>query len=574
MIRTPFRSMLLGAAGALGMFLAPALGALPAIFDRVPAEAVLVLTTKNLQEVDDGVSQLLGAVELPALATPSELLRRAGLGEGIDMTKPVAIALMPGELDGELPPVVALLPTTNFDGMMEAFNATADDGVYSITIATGETLFVRKGEGGYAVASPMREFALAVDARGGNLKSHEADLGGVGTDLANASHIVAVIKKPLLDILQQQIGPMIQRQAGMTAMMGGADMEAMNEQAEKAQKFLEDMLRDSRSFVFGMQAGATGLSLDMALDFQADSEFSGMFNQSGDSAAYMKRLPNQPFMFAYGADFSAPVTKKIMNVMGQMNQGMFPGLAKSLESMTGQSMAVFVSPGGIMGGLLANTVAYNGSNDPKGMLESLRAWSNDAAENMPGMTMTYQQNAAEVDGVSVDAWSMKMDMGANTDPFAGGMMQQMNTMLFGPSGMGGYYAPGKQGVYQTMSKNSQLVSAALKAETGDESLLANRGLSMVAKRLPENRTVEAYVGVHAILQQGLQMAAMFGMPLQVELPDQLPPVGLGVTTDRSAARVATFVPAPVIKTVGQLAMQAEQMFGGMGGQDEGGAPPF
>ncbi len=569
MIRTPFRSLMLGAALALATTVAPALAALPAILDRVPAEAVLVVSTKNLNDVDDGFSQLLAAIELPALATPSELLRRAGLGEGIDMTKPVAIALMPGDLNGDMPPAIALLPTKDFDGMMEAFNATAEDGVYTIQIATGESLFVRKGEGGYAIASPIRELTLAADGRTGNMKSHEAQIGAVGSELAANSHITVFVKKPMLDMLQQQVGPMIQERAGMAAMMGGGDAEAMNEQAEKAQEFIESMLTDSQSFVFGLNAGASGVAIDTAMDFVPDSDFSGMFSASGNSAKLMKSLPNQPFLFAFGADYSAPVARKIVDALSQMKQGMVPGAEAMMEQTTGQAMAVFASPGGIMGGLLANTVNYSATEDPKGMIAEMRKAIAGMEEDMPGFTMTYQENATEVDGVSADSWAMKMDMGAG-----GGVMQQMSMMLFGPGGLGGYYAPGKHGVYQTLSKNSQLLSAAMKSEAGGDSIMTDRGLSMVAKRLPEHRTLEAYVGVHSILQQGLQMAAMFGMPFQVDLPAGLPPVGIGVTTDRSAARATTFVPAPVIKSVAQLAMQAEQMFGGMGGQNNNEAPPF
>lgn len=571
MIRTPFRSMLMGAAISMAVCVAPAFAALPAIFDRVPAEAMLVVTTKNLDEVDKGVSQLLTAIEVPALATPSELLRRAGLGDGIDMTKPIAIALMPGDLDGDLPPVVALLPTTNFDGMMNAFDAEAVDGVHAITIATGETLFVRKGEGGYAVASPMRELAVAVDGRGGNAKSHESTMGAVGAELANASHITVVLKKPLLDMMQQQVGPMIEEQAGMAAMMGGGQMENMTEQAKRAQEFIEGMLEDGRNIVIGTQAGASGLAFDVAMDFETDSEFGAMFSDSGDSAAMLKRLPSQPFLFALGADFNAPVAKKLLDVMAQMKMAFVPGAGDIMKQAQGMATAVFVSPGGLMGGLFANTISYTATADPKAMMAGIQDATQGGQEMAPGMMLTYEAGATEVDGTSVDAWSVQMDMNANQ--MGGGVVQQMSMMLFGPGGMGGYIAPGKNGVYQTLSKNSQLLRSALEAEGGDASLLEDRGLSMVASRLPKNRTVEAYIGVQSILSQGLQVAAMFGMPMQVEMPEQLPPIGVGVTTDRSAARAATFMPAPVLKTLAQVAMQADQMFGGMGGGGDD-APPF
>lgn len=579
MIPNAFRLKLIGAAGALAAIAASSFAALPPVFDRVPADALAVVTTKNLDEVDRAVSQLLGAVEIPALATPSELLGRLGLRDGVDMTKPMAIVLMPGDLGGDAPPAVALAPVKDFDALMKAMGATAQGNVHSMVIQTGETVYARKGEGGYAVISPMREFAEAVDASGGNLNAHTAQIGSVGTSLVESSHVSVVLKKPLLDILQERMLEQMREQAEMSGF--GQNAEARAQQMERATAFVERFFGDGRDLVIGAHAGAMGVSFQSAMDFAPETEFGMLFTSNGDSSKLLNNLPNQPFLFAYAGDYSSPAAQQTLKSMGDQKLNMLFGLGADqdlnelLSLIKGQAVGVYTSPGGLMGGLFANTVSYVASNDAKKLMAEIREIG-QALGNGQVMSFQYQQGALEVDGVTVDSWTATLNMQNQADPFMGGMIQQAMMMLFGPGGMGGYYAPGKNGVYQTLSRNSQTLSAALAAEGGENSLAKDRGLSMVSQRLPENRSIEFYVGVRSILEQAMQAAAMFGMPMQVELPDQLPPVGFGVTTNNSALRVGSFVPAPVIKTLGAVAAQAQGMGGGQGDwdDDEDDAPPF
>ncbi len=581
MIRTRTRSMFLGALVGVFAPISAAPAALPAIFDRVPADAVAVLTTRPLGEVDRDVSQLLGSVELPAIATPSELLRRIGLGEAIDLTKPAAIALMPGDLEADMPPAVLLLPVTNFGEMAAALGGVADGDLVRFEIETGEILFARPGQGGYAVIGPVREIVAAVDARGGNLAAHQASVGAVGDSIFSRSHAAILIKKPLLEMLNQQALVGMNERIDELAEFAPADQaDDLVAQAQRMRDLLAAFSRDGRGLVLGMSAGATGVGMDFSMDFEPASEMGKLFTARGDSRGLLKALPRQPFILAYAGDYSTALGRRVMQAMGDWKLDVFmPGLGggamgELLGHVRGQSFAVFESQGGLMGGLLANSAAYIAVDNAAETMKSVRAFMKDAVQAGGPMKIAYQENATQIDGVNTDSWSATPVPPADADPFAGAMAQQIMMSLFGPGGAGGYYAPGERGLYTTMGRNSLLLSACFAAEKGQNSLADDRGLSMVAERLPEGRTMEMYLGLHSVLQQGLQLAAMFGMPVALDLPPALPPIGMGVTTDQSAARLGVFVPAPVIKTLGGLAQQAQGLMDQGAGDRNRGAPPF
>ncbi|RMH27264.1 MAG: hypothetical protein D6693_05660 [Planctomycetota bacterium] len=571
------RSLAAALAG-LAFAAAPA-SALPPIYDRVPAEAVVVVSTQNLGDVDRAVTQMFGAVELPALATPSELLRRIGLGEAVDLTKPAALALMPGDLEADVPPAVLLLPTTNFAEMMNALGGRADGAVFTFDAPTGETLFARSGDGGYAVVGMDRELVAAVDGRGGNAGAHAAHVGPVGRDAVEGAQLAVLIKKPMLDLLREQIeGGMQETLEGMAMFAPEGQAEQMRAQAEMFASLIDTAFTQGQDLALTLDAGASGVSVDMAMDFTPGSDLAGLFEKGGDSSRFLAALPNQPFLLAYAVDYTTPVARRFLDQMADAGVNpLMPGVggegfAEIIDQARGQSYAIYKSPGGLMGGLLANSAGYFAAANPAEALAGVRDVMKNNAAAMDGFSLNYEPNAAEVDGVSADSWSASFEGLANAgeDPMAGAMVQQFMTMLFGPSGPGGYVAPAGNGLYMTLGLNSRLLSQCFNAEKGQGSLRENRGYAMVAERLPADRAGELYVGVGPILEQALQLAAMFGAPVAVDLPPALPPIGMAVTTGRGGTLGRIFVPAPVIKVAGQLAQQAD----GMMNQGADDAPPF
>lgn len=585
MIHTVLRRSLSSALLAATVVLIPAragLAELPAIYDRIPAEATAVLSTKSVNDLDRAVSQLLGAMEMPALATPSEMLRRVGLAEGVDLTRPLALALMPGDLEAEAPPALLFLPTTDFNVLMRALGADPDgqaDAITSFVIQTGETLYARAAEGGYAIIGIVRDLVAGADGKRGHLKAHEANLGAAGARLVESSHIASLIKKPLLELLNQRVREEAARNLDKADVFGDMNEEDFQAQAEKVQRTIDAAFTDATDMVVGLQAGSLGLTLDTLVDFTPGSEHGRLFTHPGNSAGYLTALPNQPFLLSMAFDLSAPSIKRFFDAfptLGRADGEHGPAaaeLTKLLGMTQGVAGAIYTSPGGILGGLLANTIGFAASDNPAAMMQATRDFITKRAASNGPVAGNVKKNATTVDGVAVDEWSVSVDPTA----IPGGAAPQAMAMAFGPTGMGGYTAPGKTGIYQTYSRNSMLLSAGFAAEKGQNSLSADRMVSMVSKRLPEGRSAEVYIGVHDILQQALQFAAMFGMPLNIDIPPQLPPVGMGVTTVDSAARLSTYIPTPVLKSAIQISQQVQRIIGGDNGaanNKRNNNPPF
>jgi len=147
-------------------------------------------------------------------------------------------------------------------------------------------------------------------------------------------------------------------------------------------------------------------------------------------------------------------------------------------------------------------------------------------------------------------------------------------MIFGTAGgPSGYIAKVDGGVLQTYSKNSLLMSAAMKSAKGGENLTSDKLMSQVAERLPKDRMFELFIGVRSILDAALPLAAMGGVNLDLDLPASMPPIGVGVAGAESGAQMSVYLPAPVIKVVMSVAAKAQgQMGGGDEEEPEDGAP--
>jgi len=559
--------------------------ALPKALDRIPAEAAAVLVTKPLEEIDRDVSKLQTATDMIQLPTPQQLLATLGLGQGLDMSRSMAIALMPGDMGAEMPPAVALLPVSDYDGMMNALGAAKNEaGLHSMTIRTGETLFAKEIEDGYAAVSPMQDLVAAFSGKAGQMAAHRESIGAVGLSVIEESHIALVVKESLLAVAGEQLDQAIQENMqGMGAMMGG-DADQMQEQVQKIGDFVKSLLADSRDLVLGTSAGSMGMGFEAVMDFTPGSDSAEMFRGGGDSARLLGRLPNQDFIFVSAQDQSSPGMRRLVQtltglapggVMGGVDFKQFAGL------INGQASAIYASPGGIMGGLLANTINIYTSDKPDELLAVTKKMMKEGldldqamggAEAPFDISFSVTENDAEIEGVSVDAWSTSFGAG---DGQAAMMQQQMMGMLFGPGGLGGYIAAAHGGVYQTLSKNRLLMAGALQAAKDGDSLAGERMVEQVGDRLPGGRTGEMYIGVRTIMEQAIQAAGMFGMPLNIELPVELPPIGIGIKMSNSAGRATAFIPAPVIKTIGDVANQVQQMqMQGPGGMNGDGDAPF
>ncbi len=549
---------------------------LPSVLDYVPAGSYGGVVAPSLLSMDRATQNLFAAVGMPVLTTPSQMFAEAGFIAGLDMERPIAMVVVDGPMDGDQPPIALFIPTMNAAALFDGLGARAvDGGLYSMTL-NGDATYAKVINDGYVLLAPMRDTVANYEAVDGQLEAHASRLGSNGMSVAEGSQVFGFINMPAIEPLladewdEFEEGLRSGMDMGMAMGMGGDQNAEADQLAAEMTQIARDFVEDGLYGVFGLQAGARGVGFEMAMDFEEGSETAQMFAGAGDSKSLLAQLPNKPFIYAMATDASAKGFERISNLAKQMGQmggaaggGDWANLLSSVENATGYASALYPTPGGMMGGLFAGMVNYTRIDDAREIVDDMEKL---AAGDEPGaMTMTFTKSETQLNGMPVHGWSMGMQMDPNNP--ASMQMMQMSQMLFGGPQISGYLIEAEGGVYQTMSRNLALVQGV--AGDGDGALGANQQITQIRETLPTPAVFEGYLGVRSLYEMISPLAAMFGMPIQTPVPQDLPPVGSALATGDSGFRGAVYIPAPVLRVGVGLGMELQAMQQGMGGPGNG-----
>lgn len=588
MKRCPWMSAIAGSAMSMAaLSLTPAaLADVPPAMDRVPADVPIIITMKNVSDFYSSIKNVAASLNLPMQAMGG--LNKAGemlKMEGLNADGSAAIAIMSVDAgdkaadgdedadDGDDDQVVMVIPVKDFDAWSKALGDTDGD-VRELTIE-GNPAFAKNLGGGFAAMSPKKDLLDKFPGKSGNGQAHETLMGPVGRAVAeaNSTFVLANIQS-LAPKIKEGYGEMKEQAQAAQAMMGQGDAADMT----KADAAMDTFLRDATSAVVGFNASEAGVKLEMASQFKEGSELAGYFSSKGSASSLISALPNQPFLFTVAIDSSNPgirsfFKKYIAAAAKDDPTGMMAGLnpLEAMDKINGMAFSMGASPA-LLGAMFANSTAYVKTDDPAGYIATVKdTFTKLNEKTLEGVTFntTFTPDGAKVGGKAVSTWTMRMQFDPN-DP-AAQQAAQVQMALFGPTGLSGYIAPADGGVVMTYAKNSDLMSKALEAAKTGSGLGSDEALQGVAKQFPSNRTIEAYIGIQSILETALGFAAMSGMaPPDLEIPQDLPPIGLSGTTNEGGLRMTTFVPTKVLQAFKTL---ADQMGGGMGGGEDEEMPP-
>lgn len=552
---------------------------LPSVLDVIPAGSLGGVVAPSLASLDRATMNLFTAVGMPVLTTPSQMMAEAGF-QGLDADRPIAMAIVPGPMDGDNPPMALFLPTRDHNAMMNQFGAQAAEGGVQTFELNGEHLFAKSIPGGYTIVGPMAEVISGFEPVDGQMGAHTQLLGINGVRAAETSVAWGFINMPALepmladewDGVREQLAEGMAEGMARNPMAAGVDANAAIDSVNAMVDLVEGMVNDGAYGVFGLQVGTMGVGAQLAMDFDPGSETAAMFAEGGDSGTLLGVLPAEPFIFASAYDLDCSAATRLMDLAKQMQamSGMGEGgmnhMMGMMDSTTGGAGALYPTPGGLMGGLFTGMVSYHRSNDTGAFIQGIKS----ASENGAAMGMALTPNETTLNGNAVHGWTMSLPVDHN-NPGAMQMMQ-MSQMLFGGMQMGGYFVETNGGVYQTMSRNLTLVESAM-GEGG--SLADNDSIKQVREHLPSPAAAEGYFGFGALYQMLSPMAAMMGLQIQTPVPADLPPIGSAIAAGDGGFHAGFFAPAPVLRVGAGLAMEIQAMQAGAGDweqEDEGDAP--
>jgi hypothetical protein len=182
---------------------------------------------------------------------------------------------------------------------------------------------------------------------------------------------------------------------------------------------------------------------------------------------------------------------------------------------------------------------------------------------------TFTPNAKTIDGVSFDLIQSQFNMQA-AGPEAAQAQMMMNYM-YGPEGINVLVTDVGDRVIVGMGVPEPVLSGTLAAVKSNAAPLAEDArVKSVVGQLPKQRMAVMFIAVDEIVGTGLTYAKQFGFNMPVQLPPDLPPVGVSVASEVNAVRIDSYVPSSLVQSLVAAGMQAAMQMQGQGGPGKGG----
>ncbi len=553
----------------------PALANGPEVLDRVPQNAAMVGVVNNLQETLASLESFATAMNDPfpeGEENPIASMKALLATPGLDKNGSVAVFVLPGAdgtIDfesGEEPEGLILIPVSDFDAFSTALGGSGSDGTIAIKIENEEQ-FVKRAGTGYAVMGKSKLLVDTFDPKGGNAGFHRKSMGAIGASVVESADAVffadITVLSPAIDKASEQMAS----QGEMVAGMAGAQGEQAKLGIEMIGQVLSNFSRDGETGMIVVDFSDEGVGIDVAAHFKEGSELAGFFDESGSSGRLLKSLPPQAFLLAGAIDTKVSAVKKILKNISAGNAqaadgageatsgGTIATMLAQAEKVDGYAFSMGANPAAMMGGgLLTNTTMYVATADAPGYLKATQqalTGMNDA--KVAGMTYTseYKSKAVTINGVDVDTWSTTIE--PNPDDPNGMQMQMVQSMIFGPGGIGGMHAVTEGGLVSTMSQNTPLMAAALEAVKSGKGLGDDKSLKLAQGGLPKGRFFELYLGTKSLLDIASSAMMMMGGAAEFTVPAEVSPIAIAGSSAKNGMSFHMFVPKDVVATLTNIA---------------------
>lgn len=589
-----------GAVVAAAAWLCPAVSAQPLneTLDQLPSGAEVVVVIPSLSKLNDAVAQFNRDMELgiPQLNNPLALMKgMAGFSEGFN-DDGAAVLIIPSLSEAiandDEPEPILLLPVSDYAAFAESMGGTAQ-GVSAMPLA-GEEGFAKK-TGAFAVFAEEQEVVdqYAAGMAGQAMLAKVGEYAGQysGSSLALVIVDIEAMAPTILSKLDEAMAEMAQEMENAAPM----DMSGMLEMMEGTAK---EFISNTKTVTMGLDMERGGVGMTMSVNFKPGSELAALLPGSKGSAqmndALMRQLPDSSYIVSGVVDFGAIDFAKVTSLMEAMADNMagvpmFEGVAEMMleampmyENAEGMAQSLYTMPPmQLMSGQGMKTVSVMRVKDAETYADSYEKVLKSVADGMGkiiagaaemsggevdaesiSFDSTYEANALEVDGVRVDKYSMSMQ----APPEVMEQLQAANPMASAGMNTEGFIAyVGKNTVVTTTMPDEALLRESI--ASAQESAGIGTSTALAAARLndmPKNAFAEGYLSLGGVAEMVGNF--MMGDPTALPVPENLPPVSVGVGAQEGQVVGRIYLPLDTIRFVKDTAM----MF--MGGGNKVSAP--
>ncbi len=562
------KQVMIGLASGMAMCWS-AVAAPPPALDRVPDDAAVAFVMPSMQGlvtdlrsfVDRVVSEAERADALAGLDMFNGILNMPGMNAGGS-----AAAVMYVDQDDGMgtPPIVLVIPVSDFSQLRESMTAEGEGPVYEGQI-NGESVYMKDIGGGFAAAGPMPELVQEFSGQAGHLAGHVERLGMQGQASLGANDMVMIANLEILSPYIKMAGEQMQQQMAMIMTMAGPQAAQMQPMMEMASGLMTRLADEGRTAVVGAQIDEKGVSFDSGVQFKDGTESFTMLADGGKASGLLNRLPGSDFMFAYALDASHTGVAKAFEHLAKMSEQAGGGvkgvsfleMVQHAKGMAGAMGSVPMMGAGLFSNFVTVTLTDEAGQTLQTMGSAVREANGQSAQGLK-YTTAWEDAAAEIAGVKVSSYSMQMMPDGSPESQQMAPMMMIMPTLFGPNGgPNGYMAAVDGAVVQTMSQNTPLMEKAIKAAKDGNGLGSGEAIKAVGGHLPDNRVFEVYLSVDQVMNTVGPMAAMFGAMPNFEKVDKLTPIGFGTATGQGGMLNRVYVPNDVLSWFVKFADQMD-----------------
>jgi hypothetical protein len=604
------RAVLFGCVLALGwstgLTVAPARAD---VLDQMPSDAAIVIKLNHLADTNTRLASLLqqlGVTDLvPTMKDPLAALEdQTGLGAGLDTKRDAGAFFtadnlsdgMEGRMGG-----VALLPVSDYKAFIGSTTVVRTDNETTIVHFKDQEsdVFVQQW-GDYAALAGSKD-ALAVKHEG--LKP----TGTSAKELANDDMVLftnfAALKGkwlPKLDDGEKQLTDLVDKQ-----LTDAAQQKAANTAVKQLIQGAREFLNDTQGSAIGFTIGDKGIKGSLTIDFIPDTylgKLASTLKQTDGSL--LTGLPSATYL-AFGGFVQDPAwANKLFDDMVNPIAADLPALGdngkKFIEAIAAAKGAVATAEGGVFGVVSPTEALGQGSlvqeifvmRGDSAKIKAAQAKTMELSTDMMSAIVqlaprmqgggggananggpdlfktTTTADYKTISGVSLDRVQVQINPD-NTSPEAM-QMSQMFSMMYGPDGISAVGASIDTKTFiGAVGAPDQLLTDTITAVKSDQDVLTDT-VKDIDAQLPKKRAVAEYFGVGQYLSTVLSYMKANGVPVNITIPANLPPLGVTVGAEDSSLRIDGYIPVPLMQGLVQAGMSAYLQFQGHQGGAGGG----
>ncbi|MBN1908334.1 MAG: hypothetical protein JW818_01220 [Pirellulales bacterium] len=541
------------------------------VLDLMPSDALAIAVINRPAELDTKLTKLAGEM---SLSLPDELgiskdgllatvKTMAGVKEGFDEKRAVALLVMPDVKDTTVAHPVILIPVTDYQKLISQLQPEkVSDTVSKVKVGGEGALTAQKGD--YAVfVEPDNDALLARVLEG---KNPPADVLA-WKEWIGKQDVALALTKSGAELFYKHAG---QQFAQMSQNLGGP-MMALSMAYQGLIAMAQDEVTAAASGLLIEKDGALRISArgNLAANGQFVKYLTGLKPLEGNPLA---GLPNEPFILAGAIAWPEAAANAMSEATAASAENFpegFPARDKMIESQkaTARMMKEFrggawmlrvgkadqpISQRAIARATVTDTAAFMKDNE-----EQTKA----SAEFSQGMGVGTKITVEPFEIDSLKGMKVITDMSGILSMIQGmgqpgGMEMLMIQAMYGKDGKNTMYvvAADKQNVIYDQKDEASVRAAIAALSDPKASLAADPGVAETAGHLPKNIHFVGYFSLPGTVKAVNDFAAA-NLPAFPKIPEfpATPPIGFSATVEKNSVEKCLYVPAGVVKAMGPWA---------------------